>query len=464
MGSQRFKNLLASLELIFDPLALVPILKFQIHAREVIMLFIVSLLLAALIALTGKYTLKRHPYPCYAAALAISILVSFYQFPHGLPEAVDFFLNLFRRGALATGLWCIVMWAGALKNGSLLTKKLMPIRGELSIFAAALTLGHNIGYGKTYFVRLFTDAGSLPANQLAACIITLILLAIMLPLTIMSFPKVRRSMKAKKWKQYQRFAYLFYALIYVHIMLLFTPLAKAGNGSYYLSIIVYSFVFVGYAVCRIRKWIFLKKKPSHKREVDFISFGIFLAVIVLIAAAAAPSSADSLTASNEAADLAVEGTAQPDEKKDAVSASQASVAADEAKKSQSAGAAETKAAAEDGNTLAASRADDSDDLDTAEAGSSGASSDLKDGTYKASASGYDGLVTAVVTIEGGRITSIECSSAESDLWYFEKCKDTVVSEILKAQDTEVDTVTGATYSSNGIKKAVLKALESAAAK
>ena len=39
--------------------------------------------------------------------------------------------------------------------------------------------------------------------------------------------------------------------------------------------------------------------------------------------------------------------------------------------------------------------------------------------------------------------------------------DKVVSEILEAQNTDVDAVSGATYSSNGIKKAVLDALKQA---
>ena len=86
---------------------------------------------------------------------------------------------------------------------------------------------------------------------------------------------------------------------------------------------------------------------------------------------------------------------------------------------------------------------------------------LTDGVYEGKAYGYDGAVKATVTIKDGKITDISCSSAESDLWYFDKCKDKVVSEILEAQNTDVDAVSGATYSSNGIKKAVLDALKQA---
>ncbi|MCH5194966.1 MAG: hypothetical protein J1F11_13490, partial [Oscillospiraceae bacterium] len=74
------------------------------------------------------------------------------------------------------------MWTGALPNGSAPIKKLMPIRGELSIFAAILTLGHNIGFGQTYFVRLFTDYSRMSSSQIAASVLTIIMLVIMIPL------------------------------------------------------------------------------------------------------------------------------------------------------------------------------------------------------------------------------------------------------------------------------------------
>ena len=156
------------------------------------MLFIFSLIIASIFALTAKSTIKRHPYPWYIGALALTLFISLFPFSRNLPEAVTFLLDLFRRGALSCALWCIVMWTGAFSNGSWLIKRLMPVRGELSIFAAMLTLGHNIGYGRTYFVRFFTNASALPANQFAACIITIILLIIMILLTILSFPKIRK--------------------------------------------------------------------------------------------------------------------------------------------------------------------------------------------------------------------------------------------------------------------------------
>lgn len=85
----------------------------------------------------------------------------------------------------------------------------------------------------------------------------------------------------------------------------------------------------------------------------------------------------------------------------------------------------------------------------------------QDGTYTASAYGYDGTVYVTVTIENDVITSITATSEESDEWYFEQACDTVINRILAAQDTSVDAVSGATFSSQAIMSAVKKALKSA---
>ncbi|MCD8187300.1 MAG: FMN-binding protein [Ruminococcus sp.] len=85
----------------------------------------------------------------------------------------------------------------------------------------------------------------------------------------------------------------------------------------------------------------------------------------------------------------------------------------------------------------------------------------KNGTYTGTAYGYDGNITAVVTIENDVITSITASSDESDTWYFEQAQGSVISQILSQQQTSVDAVSGATYSSVGIMNAVQKALNSA---
>ncbi len=84
--------------------------------------------------------------------------------------------------------------------------------------------------------------------------------------------------------------------------------------------------------------------------------------------------------------------------------------------------------------------------------------DLKDGTYKGSANGYGGKVTVNVTISKKTMTAIDIVSAlgETDS-FFSRAKG-VIDEMLTAQSTDVDVVSGATYSSNGIIGAVKNAL------
>ena len=81
-----------------------------------------------------------------------------------------------------------------------------------------------------------------------------------------------------------------------------------------------------------------------------------------------------------------------------------------------------------------------------------------DGTYTGEAQGYGGTVSVEVTIQDGTITDVAIVSAkQEDAAYFDAAKG-VIDEILEAQTTEVDTVSGATFSSNGILHAVADAL------
>ena len=84
----------------------------------------------------------------------------------------------------------------------------------------------------------------------------------------------------------------------------------------------------------------------------------------------------------------------------------------------------------------------------------------KDGTYTGTGKGYKGTVTAKVTISGGKIKTIDVSGSD-DAAYFSKAKNGIVNKIISGQSTNVDTVSGATYSSNGIISAVRNALKKA---
>ena len=85
-----------------------------------------------------------------------------------------------------------------------------------------------------------------------------------------------------------------------------------------------------------------------------------------------------------------------------------------------------------------------------------------DGVYTGEAKGFGGPVKMEVTIADGQITDCTVVSAEKeDAAYFEAAQG-VIDEILEMQSTDVDVVSGATFSSNGILGAVEDALGKAA--
>ena len=67
-----------------------------------------------------------------------------------------------------------------------------------------------------------------------------------------------------------------------------------------------------------------------------------------------------------------------------------------------------------------------------------------------------------VTVSGQKISVIDITEASGeDEAYLSMAKD-IINTILDKQTADVDTVSGATYSSTGIKNAVTQALEGAA--
>lgn len=234
------------------------------------MAFLISLILAAVFAWFCSGQIKKHSGIFYIiSALFVSSVITlqysglFLSFP---TLVLEYIWPIFANCSFATALFVIVMTTGALKNGSAAIKKLMPIRAELSIIACILTLSHNISYGKTYFVKLFTDPSSLKGAYLPAAIVSVLLVLIMLPLMITSFPVVRKKMNAKKWKKLQRSAYLFYGLIYLHVLILDSSFIASGKTKYIFNLALYTAVFATYAAMRTEK---LCSKRSHLSARQF---------------------------------------------------------------------------------------------------------------------------------------------------------------------------------------------------
>ena len=179
------------------------------------MLLIIPLVIASLFLYFLKDKLKQYPNIFYIGAAVVTIVI-FSLRTVAMPQFVrQNIVGIFAKGTIGTAFFIIVMITGALPRGSKLIGPLMRIRGELSIMAAILVLSHNLTYGMTYFKMLFSAPAALPAVQRCAAVICLILIVLMIGLTVISFPAVRKKMNPKKWKQIQRSAYVFYGLLYV---------------------------------------------------------------------------------------------------------------------------------------------------------------------------------------------------------------------------------------------------------
>ena len=96
-------------------------------------------------------------------------------------------------------------------------------------------------------------------------------------------------------------------------------------------------------------------------------------------------------------------------------------------------------------------------------GSEVSTDSLKDGEYEGTATGYGGPLTVRITIKGGKLTDIKVVSHTETPEYFSRAS-AVIGKILNSGNVNVDSVSGATISSNAIKKAVADALRKAGSK
>ena len=97
----------------------------------------------------------------------------------------------------------------------------------------------------------------------------------------------------------------------------------------------------------------------------------------------------------------------------------------------------------------------------AKGGKSGGST-YKDGSYEGSAKGFGGNVVVKVTVKNDEIEKIDLVDASKEDGSYLASAKGVIKSILDKQSTDVDTVSGATFTSTGIINAVISALEKAA--
>lgn len=368
------------------------------------MLILLSLILTTALVYGGGGMIKKKTRLCFALAGAVSfaaIALTWSGLTGALPPVVRrYIVPLFTKGSMAMALFYFVMFANAVPNGSPFMKRIMPIRGELSIIACILAFGHAAALGRAQ-LRHALNGGSTPL-ELAALAVSLVLMAIRLPLFVTSFKAVRRRMKPRSWKRLQRTAYVFYALIFVHILCYNMLPARQGSLDARVSVAVYGALFFSYVVMRLGKAL-MKASPDKawiQPALSAVGGMAFTALIALMWPLAAPVSEETLTARAEPA------------------------------------APQVAAAAPAG---------------------------LRDGEYTGRSVGYNGALKVVLTVTNGEIVSVRLKSCVDDEEYVDMAADRIFTAIVAAQSASVDAVSGATTTSQALIDAAADAISQAQA-
>lgn len=228
--------------------------------------FLIVLVVAVAASLLLRGPLHKVPVLFYGLAVAAD--VAYIVGIEGLlPRAVMGPLTLLMGKCMVSlALFVVVMYIGVFAKGSRVHQWLKPVRAELSIVACILACGHMAVYLGSYLPRLDS---SLDANVLSALGVALALLVLLLVLGVTSFNVVKKRMRTETWKRVQRWAYAFFGLTYVHLMLMLAPAATRGGQAALASVAVYTVVFGVYAILRLRRAsLDRREEPAPCREVE----------------------------------------------------------------------------------------------------------------------------------------------------------------------------------------------------
>lgn len=186
----------------------------------IILLFATLLILLAVFK--GKF-IRKHNLKIYIGSTVFAIIVFIFQ---GKIQLFDPFIQ----GFVGLSIFYVVMLNGALKDKSKLRIKLFGIRREYSIIGFILITPH----ATKYLLEWLQGDISFPLWGVIGY-------GIMIPLFITSFYSVRKKMSRYAWVALQKFAYLSYIALFIHLI----SNAKMPN------LVVYLVLFIGYFILKI---------------------------------------------------------------------------------------------------------------------------------------------------------------------------------------------------------------------
>lgn len=234
------------------------------------MTFIIVLAVTTVACFALRNPLHKWPLAFYGLAIAVDVLFACGSFGM-LPRSIWMpLLVLVQKCMVALAMFVVVMFIGCFNKESKVGRWLRPVRAELSIIACILACGHMAVYLASYLPRLFN--GGLGGNVLASLVLALVLLALLLVLGVTSFQTVKKHMRTETWKRLQKLAYLFFGLVYVHLVLMLLPSALAGGAAARVTVGIYTVMFVGYAVARVARAVADRRAEAAEEAQAVVAF------------------------------------------------------------------------------------------------------------------------------------------------------------------------------------------------
>lgn len=227
------------------------------------MRLVYSLIFTAVLALIYTKSIKKHSKIFYSVATAIASITIIYEIYRLISDTkmqgfIGELEKAFMKGNVSIAFFLLVMFAGALNPKWKLTKKLLSIRAESAILGCILLLPHGIMY-LVRFVNKILVHKPITTLYIVYLIVGLIAFIIMIPLFITSFKNIRSKMSYADWKKVQRWAYPFYFLAYVHIVLALLN----DDEIEIIKLSIYTVLFLGYFLLKIIKNYKLKNKNTN---------------------------------------------------------------------------------------------------------------------------------------------------------------------------------------------------------
>jgi len=209
--------------------------------QEVIIMEILLPISLGIIAFYFSKQIRIYSTPLYFFAIIISSFA--------IMNSTNDVFAIINSGFLGFSFYIVVMFTGAFSKGSSLNKKLRSVRNTYSILGFILISAH----AYYYILEAITYVTPIEIYGLVAYLL-------ILPLTLISFQSIRKSMATSKWIKYHRLAYLIYALIWIHLIVV----APVDYG------IVYCLIFGYYVFLKLKNYAFNRNGLSKATLISII--------------------------------------------------------------------------------------------------------------------------------------------------------------------------------------------------